>query len=147
MNLAALCIPLHEVQLTNIELLKPHPENYRYHPEDQVEEFIASIRQFGICKPIVTAIDYTILVGHGITQACQALDLAEVPVARRWDRPQHVVKDAWRKFDTPLKRKPGVDLTHATPDEYGMELKQFKPIRSTELQKLYDTFNKTHCYD
>lgn len=75
-------IPLLEAHLTDIELLKPHPENYRYHPEDQVEEFKASIEQFGIYKPIVTANDYTILVGHGITQACKALDLAEVPVVR-----------------------------------------------------------------
>lgn len=75
-------VPLHDVILTDINLLKPHPQNYRFHPINQVEEFIASIREFGIYKPIVTAIDHTILVGHGITQACQAMGLAEVPVVR-----------------------------------------------------------------
>ena len=69
-----------------------------------------------------------------------------VTVARRWKRPQHVIKDAWRNFDTPLQLKQGIDFTNATPDEYGLKLKQSKPIRSVELQKIYDVFNKTNTY-
>lgn len=60
-----------------------------------------------------------------------------VTVDRRFRRPQHVVKDAWRRFDTPLRLKPGVDLA-ALPkvDEYGMTLKQVKPVKSPTLRKL-----------
>jgi hypothetical protein len=60
-----------------------------------------------------------------------------VQTKRRFQRPQHVVADAWRKFDTPLKLKPGIDLSSMTTNEYGMELKQVKPeIKSAELRKI-----------
>lgn len=57
-----------------------------------------------------------------------------VETKRRFRRPQHVIKDSWRKFDTPLKLKAGVNLD-ALPkiNEYGMTLQQVKPIKSKEL--------------
>jgi hypothetical protein len=59
-----------------------------------------------------------------------------VETKRRFGRPQHVVKNAWRKFDTPLKRKPGIEIEEGT-NEYGMELKQVKSeIKSKEIEKL-----------
>lgn len=46
-----------------------------------------------------------------------------VTTDRRFQRPQHVVKDSWRRFDTPLKLKPGVNLDELPKvDEYGMKL-------------------------
>lgn len=46
-----------------------------------------------------------------------------VKVGRRFQRPQHVVHDNWRKFDTPLKPKPGFDKTKLpSVDEFGMRL-------------------------
>jgi len=61
-----------------------------------------------------------------------------VSVNRRFQRPQHIVYDAWKRFDTPLKLKPGVDLK-AMPkaDEYGMVLKPTKPIESDDMKRLY----------
>lgn len=44
-----------------------------------------------------------------------------VTVSRRFKRPQHVVAYNWRKFDTPLKRKPGV-VVDPTPNDYGLTL-------------------------
>ena len=45
--------------------------------------------------------------------------------------------DAWKRFDTPLKLKPGVDLAKLPAiDEYGMELKVLNPVRSGQLRKL-----------
>jgi hypothetical protein len=61
-----------------------------------------------------------------------------VETRRRFQRPQHVVKDAWKRFDTPLKLKPGIDLAAMTPNEYGMELVQVKPIKSETLRKLIE---------
>ena len=49
-----------------------------------------------------------------------------VTVGRRFNRPQHIVKYAWKKFDTPLKLKPGIKID-PTPNEYGMVLKRVKP--------------------
>jgi hypothetical protein len=61
-----------------------------------------------------------------------------VTTRRRFGRPQHVVKNAWMKFDTPLKLKPGVDLSAMKSNEYGLKLKQRKPIKSVVLQALLD---------
>jgi hypothetical protein len=56
---------------------------------------------------------------------------------RRWKRPQHVVKDSWKRFDTPLKLKPGIDLSRLEPNEYGMKLVQVKPeVKSAALRQL-----------
>lgn len=58
-----------------------------------------------------------------------------VTTRRRYHRPQHVVRDAWAGFDTPLLRRTDLEID-PTPNEYGMQLEQVKPIRSTELQQL-----------
>jgi len=62
-----------------------------------------------------------------------------VKTSRRFQRPQHVVRDAWRRFDTPLRPKPGVDLAQLPPvDERGMALVQVAPIRSPRLRAWYE---------
>lgn len=61
-----------------------------------------------------------------------------VTTERRFQRPQHVVKDAWRRFDTPLKRRPDVDFDALEgTNEYGMQIRQVKPeVKSEELRRL-----------
>lgn len=60
-----------------------------------------------------------------------------VTTQRRFQRPQHVIKDAWQKFDTPLIRRPGVDFS-ALPavDEYGLSLVAKGPVKSERLRAL-----------
>lgn len=59
-----------------------------------------------------------------------------VKVDRRWRRPQHVVAASWKKFDTPLRRKPGV-RTKEGIDDYGMTLKQVgSKVKSERLKRL-----------
>lgn len=48
-----------------------------------------------------------------------------VTVRRRFRRAQHVVRDAWQKFDTQLIRKPEYANIPDVPNEYGMEFKQY----------------------
>ncbi len=60
----------HEVP---IDALRPHPRNFRRHPERQIENLVASFRRFGQFRSIVaveeTAGHYLIIAGHGITEA------------------------------------------------------------------------------
>lgn len=67
-----------------------------------------------------------------------------VTTERRFQRPQHVVHSQWRKFDTPLRLKPDVDLA-ALPavDEYGMRLEQVAEPRSPRIQKLLDKYGSS----
>ena len=71
-----------------------------------------------------------------------------VTVNRRFNRPQHVVFDSWKKFDTPLKLKDDVDLT-ALPavNEYGMQLKAKKTPKSKALRDMVSQWEDDHPLD
>lgn len=60
-----------------------------------------------------------------------------VTVHRRFRRPQHHIFDEWRRFDTPLKLKPGLDLGSIGPNDYGLALRAVKPIKSKRLRRLF----------
>lgn len=66
-----------------------------------------------------------------------------VETKRRYNRPQHVVN--WKKFDTPLRLKPGIDLSQLTANEYGMSLVQVAAeVKSPRLRNLLDDWQQTH---
>lgn len=66
-----------------------------------------------------------------------------VETKRRYHRPQHVIN--WRKFDTPLRLRPDVDLA-ALPavDEYGMTLQQVSEegAQAPRLQRLLTKYQQ-----
>lgn len=66
-----------------------------------------------------------------------------VTTDRRYHRPQHVVKDSWKRFDTPLKLKPGIDLSQLPAiNEYDMELTQVNDeIKSPSLRGLFEDWH------
>lgn len=66
----------------SIEDLKPHPRNYREHPEDQLAHIAESIKQHGFYRNVVLARDNTILAGHGVVLAAKKLGMKHVPVVR-----------------------------------------------------------------
>lgn len=70
-----------------------------------------------------------------------------VETKRRFHRPQHVVKDSWKRFDTPLKLKPGIDLTQLPAfNEYGMSLVQVaNEVKSQRMQGLLNTWQQEHA--
>lgn len=70
----------HQTKKAPIQSLKPHPKNYKTHPEDQLGHLAESIRENGVYRNVVIAKDGTILAGHAVVQACKILNLAEVPV-------------------------------------------------------------------
>jgi DNA modification methylase len=59
--------------------LRPDPRNARTHPKQQIDQIVASIRQFGFVNPILADPDGRIIAGHGPLMAAKAMGLAEVP--------------------------------------------------------------------
>ena len=56
-----------------------------------------------------------------------------------------MIKDAWKRFDTPLIRRKDIDweaLAAGGPNEYGMKLKQVKPIKSQAIRDLLEGSKK-----
>jgi hypothetical protein len=90
----------------------------------------------------------TLYQGDGRLRMARSLERVwpgVVETKRRFQRPQHVVKDSWKKFDTPLKLKPGIDLTQLPPNEYGMSLVQVaEKIKSPNIQAILDDWQQTH---
>ena len=60
-----------------------------------------------------------------------------VTTERRFNRPQHVIKHAWKRFDTPLIKKAGLVIDEA-PNEYGLKLRAIKPVKSERLRKMVE---------
>jgi hypothetical protein len=73
---------IHEPELTALADLKPHPRNYRRHPDYQQTHLQQSLREHGLYRNVVVAQDGTILAGHGVVEAAAAQGLTEVPVVR-----------------------------------------------------------------
>lgn len=72
----------YQVEIVPIGSLSPHPENYKTHPDDQLEHLAQSIREHGVYRNVVVARDGTILAGHGVVLALRRLGVTRVPVKR-----------------------------------------------------------------
>jgi hypothetical protein len=62
--------------------LRPHPRNYKAHPEDQLAHIAESLKQFGVYRNVVVAKDGTILAGHGVVEAAKLVGFTTLPVKR-----------------------------------------------------------------
>src|SRR5579883_2561419 len=62
--------------------LKPHPRNYKVHPEDELDHIAESLKNHGFYKNIIIAKDNTILAGHGVIEAAKRLGMTEAPCCR-----------------------------------------------------------------
>ena len=72
-----------KVEYLDTEMLKPYEGNAKEHPEEQVEQIIKSIEEFGMIDPIgIWGEDNVIVEGHGRLLACQRLGKKKVPVIR-----------------------------------------------------------------
>lgn len=60
--------------------LKPHPRNYRRHPDDQLAHLGRSIQLYGFTRNIIVAADRTILAGHGVAEAARRVGKEYAPV-------------------------------------------------------------------
>jgi len=71
-----------KTELVKLIELKPHPRNYKQHPEDQLLHIEQMIREHGLYRPIVIAKDGTVLAGHGVRLAAMRVGITEAEVVR-----------------------------------------------------------------
>ena len=72
-----------KIQYLPIEKLKPYEGNAKEHPQEQIDQIIASIEQFGMNDPIGIWGDECLIVeGHGRLIALQQMGEKEVPTIR-----------------------------------------------------------------
>jgi DNA modification methylase len=63
-----------------IDQLTEYPQNARTHSGAQVEQIVASVREFGFVNPILIGTDNGIIAGHARLRAARKLGMSEVPV-------------------------------------------------------------------
>lgn len=64
-----------------LDMLVPHPRNYRIHPKHQIDQLTLSLQRFGQGRSIVVQDSperMIIVAGHGIVEAAQALQWQEL---------------------------------------------------------------------
>ena len=70
------------MEIVPVADLKPHPRNYRKHPQDQLNHIVESLREHGQYRTIAVAREGTILAGHGVVQALTQAGMPEAKVIR-----------------------------------------------------------------
>ena len=91
-----------------IEALIPYARNSRTHSDEQIEQLMASMREWGWTNPVLVDEDGGIIAGHGRVMAAKRLGLKEVPVivASGWTEAQ---KRAYIIADNKLALNAGWD--------------------------------------
>jgi len=69
-------------EFVNPDSLKPYPGNPHKHPKQQIEQIRASIRAYGIVRPVVTDEEGIIIDGEALWQAAKLEGNTSVPVLR-----------------------------------------------------------------
>jgi ParB-like chromosome segregation protein Spo0J len=72
----------HEIELVDIESLKPDPGNARTHPKKQIEQLAKSMKAFGFMNPVLVDKDNQVIAGHGRLLAAKSMQMKQVPVIR-----------------------------------------------------------------
>ena len=68
-----------EIIYKNIDELIPYINNSRTHSEEQVNQIVASINEFGFTNPLLIDEKDNIIAGHGRLLASKKLKMEEVP--------------------------------------------------------------------
>lgn len=68
-----------QIERRHIDTLIPYARNSRTHSPKQIEQLVASIREFGFINPVLIAADNQIIAGHGRVMAAKQAGITEVP--------------------------------------------------------------------
>src|SRR6266567_3467033 len=73
--------PLKQNKIVALDNLIPYPDNYRQHPDEQIQKLVLSLQRFGQGRSIVVQDapgKQLIVAGHGIVEAAKLLDWPEL---------------------------------------------------------------------
>ncbi len=69
----------YEQKVINVLEIKPNANNARTHSEKQVEQIVASIKEFGFANPVLVDEKNGLIAGHGRLMAANILEMETVP--------------------------------------------------------------------
>jgi len=126
------------VEYKDISEIQPYAANSRTHSPKQVEQIIASIKEFGFTNPILISEDATIIAGHGRLQAAEALGLDTVPTITLKGLSEEQ-KRAYVIADNKLALNAGWDFALLESELQFLQEKQFDmPVLGFNTKELED---------
>lgn len=111
-----------QVEVIDLNLLKPSPRNARTHSREQVARIARSIEEFGFTSPILVDRHNQICAGTGRWLASRKLGLKKVPVIRLEDLTPEQIR-AYALADNRLAEDAGWDR-----DTLALELKELSAL-------------------
>ncbi len=107
--------PAAHVEMRAVSSLVPYARNSRTHSDEQVDQIVASMREWGWTNPVLVDEAGMIIAGHGRILAAQKLGILEAPVmtARGWTENQ---KRAYVLADNKLALNAGWDMATLTAE-------------------------------
>ena len=100
--------PADKVERRPVADLMPRANNARTHSDEQIDQIVASIKEWGFTVPVLVDEDGVLIAGHGRVMAAQRMGLLDVPamVASGWTESQ---KRAYVIADNQLALNAGWD--------------------------------------
>ena len=95
-----------QIEQIPVSNLRAYTKNAKAHPEKQVQQIAASIKEFGFNNPILIDENNEIIAGHGRLEAAKIMQLAEVPIIRL-SHLSEVQKRAYRLADNKISENGG----------------------------------------
>ena len=71
-----------KIEYIPIKDIKPYKRNAKLHPQEQIDQIKASIKEFGFNDPIAVWHDNEIIEGHGRLIAAKQMKMKEIPIIR-----------------------------------------------------------------
>lgn len=96
------------VKMCEPDKLLPYAGNARKHSNRQLNQLVASLREFGFVNPVLVDVNNMIIAGHGRVAAAKKLGLTQVPILRI-DHLSEAQKKAYIIADNRLAEMAGWD--------------------------------------
>lgn len=71
-----------KLEYISIDEIKFYERNTRTHSDDQIEQIVQSIQEFGFTNPVLIDENNVLIAGHGRTVAARTMGMTEVPAIR-----------------------------------------------------------------
>ena len=116
-----------KIEYLPIDELKPYDRNAKEHPQEQIDQIIKSITQFGMNDPIgIWGDDNLIVEGHGRLLALRQLGWTEAPTIRL----DHMTDEERRAYTlahnkTTMSSGFDMELLLAELDEISIDMEEF----------------------
>lgn len=116
-----------KIEYLPIDSLKPYKGNAKEHPQEQIDQIIESIRQFGMNDPIgIWGEERLIVEGHGRLLALQQMGETEVPTIRL----DHMTDEQRRAYTlvhnkTTMNSGFDMDILNAELEDLDIDMSEF----------------------